>query len=108
MMVKRRNISLYDIEEVLKVAGAERVHEKAIIGFETELEEMVRELVNEAQFYANYAGRRNLITNSDIELAENGGSARVRPIVYGHTKLERVRKRASDSRRRRVIEVRQI
>jgi histone H3/H4 len=91
-MAKRRNFSLYDIEEVLKGAGATRVHEKAIISFETELEETVRELVSEAQFYANYAGRSNLITNSDIAMAENG--KHTPKIGYGSVRVARIRKSA--------------
>jgi histone H3/H4 len=68
-MVKRRCFSLYDIEEYLKENGAEKVSEKAVLGFESELEETVRELLGNAQFYANYAGRKRLITNSDIVMA---------------------------------------
>lgn len=71
-MVKRRGFSLYDIEEYLKEAGAERVNEKAVVSLERELQETVNELVEEAAVYANYAGRKRLIKRSDIRLVVDG------------------------------------
>ncbi|MGC8651684.1 MAG: hypothetical protein ACP5UH_00310 [Candidatus Micrarchaeia archaeon] len=68
---KKRGFSLYDIEEYLKEAGAERVNEKALISFEKELEETVEDIVNGASVYANHAGRRSLIKCSDIELVNS-------------------------------------
>jgi len=65
---KKREFSLYDIEEYLRDAGAEKVNEKALISFERELEEAVDGFINEAAVYANYAGRRKMIKYSDIEL----------------------------------------
>ncbi len=107
-MVKHRNFSLYEIEEFLKCAGAEKVHEKAVVSFEMELEETVRELVNEAQFYANYAGRSNLITPSDILLAANcRRTSGPVPMPY-QTRASRIRKRASASRKRALIEAKRI
>ena len=78
-MPKRRCFSLYDIEEYLKEVGAEKVSEKAVVGFEAELEEMVKELLGEAEFYANYAGRKKLITNSDLTLALDSGKVNTQP-----------------------------
>ncbi|MGI0134119.1 MAG: hypothetical protein ACREBW_04090 [Candidatus Micrarchaeaceae archaeon] len=69
--MKRRGFSLYDIEEYLKEAGAERVNEKAVMSLERELQETVDELVEEAAVYANYAGRKRLVKRADIELAAN-------------------------------------
>jgi histone H3/H4 len=66
---KQRGFSLYDIEEFLKEAGCKRVSESAVISLEKELEDTVKELVRDAEVYANYAGRRKLIKRSDIELA---------------------------------------
>ncbi|MDE1868831.1 MAG: hypothetical protein KGH60_02590 [Candidatus Micrarchaeota archaeon] len=71
-MVKRRGFSLYDIEEYLKEAGAERVNEKAVMSLERELQETVNELVEEAAVYADYAGRKRLIKRSDIKLVVGG------------------------------------
>lgn len=67
--MKKREFSLYDIEQFLREAGAERVNEKALISLEKELEDTVRELVEDAGLYASYAGRKRLIKSSDIELA---------------------------------------
>ncbi|HUC39091.1 MAG TPA: histone-like protein [Candidatus Acidoferrum sp.] len=65
--MKERYFSLYDVEQFLKEVGSERINEGAVITLEKELEDTVRELVNEAQIYANYAGRKTLVTRSDIE-----------------------------------------
>lgn len=70
--MKNRAFSLYDIEEFIKEAGAERINEKAVVSLEEELETTVKELVDEARVYANYAGRTRNINHSDIELAANG------------------------------------
>lgn len=74
--MKRREFSLYDIEQFLRDAGAERVNEKAIISLEKELEDTVKELVDEASVYADYAGRSRLINVADIELAGRNGDGR--------------------------------
>lgn len=67
--MKNRAFSLYDIEEFIKEAGAEKINERAVVSLEQELENTVKELVDEAKVYANYAGRKSIITDSDIELA---------------------------------------
>ncbi len=67
-MVEKRAFSLYDIEQFLKEAGAERVNEKAVISLEKELRDTANELIQEASMYANYAGRKKMIKASDIEL----------------------------------------
>ena len=69
-MAKQRGFSLYDIEQFIREAGAEKVNEKAVVSLEKELEDTVKDLVNEASMYANYAGRKRLINLSDIELAK--------------------------------------
>ena len=63
-----REFSLYDIEQYLRDAGAEKVHERAVISLEKELEDTVKELLAEASVYANYAGRKRLIKRSDISM----------------------------------------
>jgi histone H3/H4 len=68
----KRAFSLYDVEQFLREAGAERINEKAVISLEKELQDTVNEIVNEASIYANYAGRKKLINVSDIELANKG------------------------------------
>ena len=67
-MSKNREFSLYDIEEFLKEAGAERINEKAVVSLEKELEDTVKELIDEVTVYANYAGRKKLIKKDDIKL----------------------------------------
>ena len=87
-MAKARGFSLYDIEQFLRDAGAERVNEEAVTALERELEDTVKELASEAQVYANYAGRKRLINGSDIAMVKsNGRSAlakRRAALVRGH------------------------
>lgn len=64
----RRGFSLYDIEQFLREAGAEKVNEKAVISLQKELSDTVKELVEEASVYANYAGRSRMIKRSDLAL----------------------------------------
>lgn len=75
-MGNKRVFSLYDIEQFLRDAGAERVNEKAVISLERELQDTVNELVDEASVYANYAGRKKVINASDVQLASNGKQTR--------------------------------
>jgi histone H3/H4 len=72
--MKKREFSLYDIEQFLREAGAERVNEKAVISLEQEIEDTVKELVDEASMYAGYAGRKRLIKSADIDLVQLGAS----------------------------------
>ena len=69
-LAKQRGFSLYDIEQFIREAGAEKVNEKAVLSLEMELEDTVNGLINDASMYANYAGRKRLITLPDIELAK--------------------------------------
>ena len=79
--MKGRGFSLYDIEQYLKEAGAERVNEKAVISLEKELEDTVNELVEEAIVYANYAGRKKLIKSSDIALVDGRFNTKRKRII---------------------------
>ena len=63
----KKGFSLYEIERFLREAGAEKINEKAVLSFEKELADTVTELVNEAQIYANYAGRKKHIKDTDVE-----------------------------------------
>ena len=76
-MCKKRGFSYYDIEQFLREAGAEKINEKAIVSFEQELEGAVKELIMDAQAYANYAGRKRLITCSDVEMVQACGSKKL-------------------------------
>ncbi len=90
-MVKKRVFSLYDIEQFLKDAGAAKVTEKAAISLERELQDTVNGLVSEATFYANYAGRKRTINNSDLALARNVGNGKGR-LVSKRGKPRHIRK----------------
>ena len=94
-MGKNRAFSLYDIEEFLKEAGAQRINEGAVESLEEELDATVKELINEAQVYANYAGRKRLIKRSDVRLANEIGRSGTRSRI-----VSRARARA---RRNKVI-----
>jgi histone H3/H4 len=86
-LAKKRAFSAYDIEEFLKEAGAERINEGAVNSLRSELEETVNELVSEATFYANHAGRKKLIKDSDIMLAGKKAMGRFRRTRISHMKV---------------------
>jgi histone H3/H4 len=73
---------MYDIEQFLKEAGAERVNEKAMVSLERELQDTVNGLVDQASVYANYAGRSKLINLSDITLAKRADRQVNYPLKY--------------------------
>lgn len=64
-----RAFSLYDIEQFIREAGAERVTEDAVLDLEHELEKLTELVADRAIKYAAHAGRRRLIKKSDILLA---------------------------------------
>ncbi len=70
-----REISLYDIEQFFKDAGAERINENAVKRLKSDLEESAREIIDDALVYANYAGRRSLVKKEDVMLT--GSSSRL-------------------------------
>ncbi|MDE1833134.1 MAG: hypothetical protein KGH58_01825 [Candidatus Micrarchaeota archaeon] len=74
-MNKRRGFSLYDMEQFFRDVGAEKVNEKAVVSMERELQETVRELVEDASIYASYAGRNKLIKHTDVLLAARGSGS---------------------------------
>ncbi|MEM0149277.1 MAG: hypothetical protein QXW10_00045 [Candidatus Micrarchaeaceae archaeon] len=96
-MSKKRGFSLYDIEEYLRDAGAERVNEKALISFEKELEDAVDEFISEAAIYANYAGRRKVIKSSDIALMGNSYKPRNMVLLGRVPRARRYPKRKSST-----------
>lgn len=63
-----RRFSLYDIEQFIREAGAERITEDAVTGLEKEIEKLAEEITNKAMKYAEHAGRRKLIRSSDVLL----------------------------------------
>ncbi|MDE1861019.1 MAG: NFYB/HAP3 family transcription factor subunit [Candidatus Micrarchaeota archaeon] len=67
-MKKDRKFSLYDIEQFIREAGAERVTEDAVRDLEAELEKFTETLTKKAITYANHAGRTKLIKREDVLL----------------------------------------
>lgn len=64
----RKNFSLYEMDEILRKAGAERIDEKASKKLRDILEDSGCELVAKAKIYAKHAGR-NFVNGEDIRLA---------------------------------------
>ena len=71
-----RAYSLYDVEQFIREAGAERVTEDAVLDLERELEKLTEALTNKAMAYAAHAGRRKVIRKSDVFLAGYGSNHR--------------------------------
>jgi histone H3/H4 len=67
-----RAYSLYDVEQFIREAGAERVTEEAVVNLERELEKLTESIANRAIKYAAHAGRRRLVNKKDVLLAKSG------------------------------------
>jgi len=67
-ILAERGFSLYDIEQFIREAGAERVTEDAVVDLELELERLTEKIAERALKYAEHAGRRKLIRGSDVLL----------------------------------------
>jgi histone H3/H4 len=65
-----RAFSLYDIEQFIREAGAERVTEEAVVDLERELEKLAESVAQRAIRYAEHAGRRRLVNKKDVLLAK--------------------------------------
>lgn len=74
---RNRGFSLYDIEQFLKEAGAQKVNERAILCLEKELHDTVNQLLEGATVCANHAGRSRVIKRSDVKLARRMPRARI-------------------------------
>ena len=72
--MSERGFSLYDIEQFIREAGAEKVTEDAVMNLERELEKLTEKLTNKAMRYANHAGRKKLIKKEDVALAKKVSS----------------------------------
>ncbi len=85
--MKDREFSLYDIEQFLREAGAERVTEDAVLNLERELAKLANKVTDRAVKYAAHAGRKKLIRKEDILLA--------RPTQYPrYSRPENLRRKA--------------
>jgi histone H3/H4 len=76
---------MYDVEQFIREAGAEKVNERAVICLERELKETADHLVELAATCANHAGRTAVIKRSDVVLA-NGIKPRRHPRLRRHPK----------------------
>ena len=64
----QKEFSLYEIEQFIREAGAEKVTEDAVRDLEREIEKLANTLTKEAMTYAEHAGRRKLIRTADFRL----------------------------------------
>lgn len=67
-MKGERRFSLYEMEQFIKEAGAERVTEDAVRDLEREIEKFADSITKSALKYANHAGRKRLIKREDVLL----------------------------------------
>lgn len=65
-MLGERAFSLYDVEQFIREAGAERVTEDAVRDLEKRLEKLTETLANKAMRYAAHAGRKRTINKQDV------------------------------------------
>ncbi|MDE1851696.1 MAG: NFYB/HAP3 family transcription factor subunit [Candidatus Micrarchaeota archaeon] len=59
---------MYDIEQFIREAGAEKITEDAVVDLEKELEKLCDTVTKQAMKYAEHAGRKKLIREEDIIL----------------------------------------
>lgn len=64
----QKEFSLYEIEQFIREAGAEKVTEDAVRDLERELERLANSITKKAITYAEHAGRKKLIRTSDVLL----------------------------------------
>ena len=100
-MGKQKGFSYYDIEEFLRDAGAKRINEGAVKSFEQELEDTVKNLVDEAGMYANYAGRQKRITYSDVDMARTN-STKKRYFIKNNIRAKRTSKISNRNSSKRI------
>ncbi len=72
-MAEKRVFSLYEIEQFIREAGAEKVTEDAVRDLEREIERLANSITKKAIKYAEHAGRTKLIRTSDVLLAKDTG-----------------------------------
>lgn len=67
-MGHNKEFSLYEIEQFIREAGAEKVTEDAVRDLEREIERLANTITKKAITYAEHAGRKKLIRTSDVAL----------------------------------------
>ncbi|MBW3018978.1 histone family protein [Candidatus Woesearchaeota archaeon] len=71
MVAKKRLIPLAAMEQLMKIAGADRVSDSAKIALKDVLEEYAIRVAKDAAKYAEHAGRKT-VKAEDIKLATKG------------------------------------
>ncbi len=66
-----RAFSLYDVEEFIREAGAERIGEDAVVDLERELEKLTEVMARKLKLYAEHAGRSKVIRKDDVLLLKH-------------------------------------
>ena len=72
-----RIFSLYEIEQFIREAGADRVTEDAVRDLEREIEKLANTVTKSALKYAQHAGRKRLIRTADVRLTKKAGAQSV-------------------------------
>ena len=70
-----KSFSLYEIEQFIREAGAEKVTEDAVRDLEREIEKLANSITRNAMKYAEHAGRKKLIRTSDVMLTRKTGNS---------------------------------
>ena len=73
-MTDKRVFSLYEIEQFIREAGAEKVTEDAVRDLEKEIERLANTITKKAIRYAEHAGRKKLIRTADVLLTKDTDS----------------------------------
>ncbi len=73
-MTEKRVFSLYEIEQFIRDAGAEKVTEDAVRDLEREIERLANTITKKAIRYAEHAGRKKLIRTADVLLTKDTDS----------------------------------
>lgn len=81
-----RIFSLYEIEQFIREAGAEKVTEDAVRDLEREIEKLAKTVTKSAIKYAQHAGRKRLIRTSDVLLTKKADPAFVNEAATGAQK----------------------
>jgi histone H3/H4 len=63
-----KTLSMYDLDKIIRSAGAERVDEKASRKLGEILEDEAKTIIERARVYARHAGR-SFVTREDVMLA---------------------------------------
>ncbi|MDE1768572.1 MAG: NFYB/HAP3 family transcription factor subunit [Candidatus Micrarchaeota archaeon] len=77
-----KKFSLYEIEQFIREAGAEKVTEDAVRDLEMEIERLANTITKKAMTYAEHAGRRKLIRTSDILLTRKLTTPQSSPVNF--------------------------